>query len=216
MGHETESSQYETIRLRIIRYLRFQYQNVFDVREHAEDFANEAFAKALEKGYDVGYSVIWRIADNLAKQAYRNQQARPPACEYRDEWYQGQSAPLVREDARQEQHELLGSRMSRLDRLPRIALEFRLENRSVREIGELMDVPVGTVKSWLSRSRQRLRGSSSRWGGSREDCRSLHGKWSSSVAASCRKESRPRNSPTTTAASWSSSRSTSATTSDGI
>jgi RNA polymerase sigma factor (sigma-70 family) len=157
MADQTNSSQYETIRTKVIRYLRFQYQNVFDVREHAEDFANEAFARALEKGYDIGYSVIWKIADNLAKQAYREQRTKPLVYEYKDDWYQGHNLFAMPEEPLDRQLRLLKSHMRRLDRLPRIAMEMRLENRSVKDISALMNVPSGTVKSWLSRSRRKMR-----------------------------------------------------------
>ena len=86
MAQQTDSPEHGTIRTRVIRYLHFRYQNVFEVREQAEDSANEAFGDRKTYGSSLaGWSRDrCEIADDLCGTvvtARRTAGSRPDPCE---------------------------------------------------------------------------------------------------------------------------------------
>ena len=138
-------------------------------RDEAEDIVQETFVRMFAtisnltpQGRFEGY--LARIATNLVVERWRRK--RPtgeisqsqPAPDAPEPW----QAAAENEDRRR----LLDAAwraIEGLDPQPRAAvLLFYAQNQSCDEISEVLDVPVGTVKTWLYRSRNQVRQEASR------------------------------------------------------
>jgi RNA polymerase sigma-70 factor (ECF subfamily) len=137
--------------------------------EEARDAAQEAFVRAYEAlpGYDVALSFtpwLLRIARNHCLDLLRRGRAAPALVRVDPQ----EVAKLERPDpTAQSPHDVaVGSETQvRLEaaiaRLPadhrEALLLFHREQLSYREIAAVLEVPMGTVMTWLHRARQRLR-----------------------------------------------------------
>ena len=151
------------------------YRMVRD-REKAEDLAQETFVKVFQNiaRYDSRYkfsSWIFKIAHNLAIDSLRR---REPATVSIDgsrhaetaEGVEASRIDLPSTDADPEEaleaQELGGAIEEAVGRLRpeyRTAILLRhVEGRPYEEIAEIMDVPLGTVKTYIHRARTELRG----------------------------------------------------------
>lgn len=139
---------------------------VSDVGE-VEDVTQEAFIKAYRalpnfRGDSAFYTWLYRIASNTAKNHLVSRGRRPSSdadvtdAEYFDE------GEALRETETPEHH-YLGQELAKvvagaLDELPeelRLALTLReFDGMSYEEISEVMDCPVGTVRSRIFRARE--------------------------------------------------------------
>ena len=139
---------------------------VSDVGE-LEDVTQEAFIKAYRalpnfRGDSAFYTWLYRIASNTAKNHLVSRGRRPSSdadvadAEYFDE------GEALRETETPENH-YLGQELAKvvagaLDELPeelRLALTLReFDGMSYEEISEVMDCPVGTVRSRIFRARE--------------------------------------------------------------
>ncbi len=139
---------------------------VSDVGE-VEDVTQEAFIKAYRalpnfRGDSAFYTWLYRIASNTAKNHLVSRGRRPSSdadvadAEYFDE------GEALRETETPENH-YLGQELAKvvagaLDELPeelRLALTLReFDGMSYEEISEVMDCPVGTVRSRIFRARE--------------------------------------------------------------
>ena len=139
---------------------------VNDVSE-VEDVTQEAFIKAYRaipnfRGDSAFYTWLYRIASNTAKNHLVSRGRRPSSdadvtdAEYFDE------GEALRETETPENH-YLGQELAKvvagaLDELPeelRLALTLReFDGMSYEEISEVMDCPVGTVRSRIFRARE--------------------------------------------------------------
>ena len=140
-------------------------------REEAEDLAQEAFVKAWQglrsfQGESSFATWVYRLTTNLCIDWLRKQRRREgvaPSVSLDDE-ESGWAEPADRDS---DPHLLLekserGRALARgLDKLPdwqRRALVLReLSGLSYQEIGEALEVDLGTVKSRIARARQSLR-----------------------------------------------------------
>lgn len=145
-------------------------------REQAEDLAQESFVKAFNNldTYKPGYrfsSWLFKIANNHAIDHLRRARLKTVSIH---------GSPHAATAAREEETRIvleapgetpeqevlaleLGSEIeaaiSRLRPEYRTAVILRhVENRSYEEIAEVMDVPIGTIKTFLHRARAELRG----------------------------------------------------------
>ena len=127
----------------------------------AEDLAQEAFLRAYQsiRGFRFKanfFTWLYRIAVNLCLREIRRKKFFHPLED-------GGSTPSGNEDAlgRIEKEEDLKHLYRCLDRLKdkeKMVLVLReIEELSYEEIGIIMDYPLGTVKSALSRAREKLR-----------------------------------------------------------
>ncbi|WP_324002752.1 RNA polymerase sigma factor RpoE [Aeromonas dhakensis] len=134
------------------------------------DVAQEAFIKAYRalptfRGESAFYTWLYRIAVNTAKNYLTSQGRRPPSSDVEAEeaeYYGGGEA--LQEVATPENltltDEIKRAVFSAIEALPedlRTAITLReLEGLSYEEIAEIMDCPVGTVRSRIFRAREAI------------------------------------------------------------
>ncbi|MFM4725326.1 RNA polymerase sigma factor RpoE [Aeromonas veronii] len=134
------------------------------------DVAQEAFIKAYRalptfRGESAFYTWLYRIAVNTAKNYLTSQGRRPPSSDveaYEAESYGGGEA--LQEVSTPENlaltDEIKRTVFSAIEALPedlRTAITLReLEGLSYEEIAEIMDCPVGTVRSRIFRAREAI------------------------------------------------------------
>lgn len=144
--------------------------------EDAEDLAQETFLHALEaigsfQGRSHFYTWLYRIAVNLAI-SHRRKQARAVKLSlhgHNGQWVGDQAAALVgqvssepqdppsRVSAREIQQRLLQG-LDELDDDHRAVIVLRdIEGLDYAEIADVLELPVGTVKSRIHRGRMELR-----------------------------------------------------------
>jgi len=155
----------------IVKYQDRVYNAVWRISGHAEDardLTQEAFLKALQRitsfREDSGfYTWIFRIAVNLALTARRsNRVRRTVELDETHDMVASQAVGLMRytdevSDNRHLQDRLLEA-MQSLDEGQRAVVVLRdIEDMNYQTISEILDVPVGTVKSRLHRGRMALR-----------------------------------------------------------
>ena len=131
----------------------------------AEDVVQEALLRALRyfgsfrgEGAAQGRSWALAIVRNTAHTWHRRRRTDASSLEF-DEAVHSEAAgdPAGSELARREAHETLAQVLDRLPRDLREVIVLReIEGLSYKEIGEVVDVPIGTVMSRLSRARKRL------------------------------------------------------------
>jgi len=139
-------------------------------RREVEDVTQEAFIKAYRaiggfRGESAFYTWLYRIAVNTAKNYLESQSRRPPGSDMEIE-----SAELIeggeglRDQATPERQMLTNEIATTVHRvlelLPpdlRTAITLReIEGMSYEEIAEVMDCPIGTVRSRIFRAREAI------------------------------------------------------------
>ncbi len=155
----------------IVKYQDRVYNAVWRISGNAEDardLTQEAFLKALQRissfREDSGfYTWIFRIAVNLALTARRSQKVRRTvALDESQDLSTTQAVGLMRytDEVPEDRHlqEKLLEAMQSLDDDQRAVVVLRdIEDMNYQTIGEILEVPVGTVKSRLHRGRMALR-----------------------------------------------------------
>ncbi|MEK7191131.1 MAG: RNA polymerase sigma factor RpoE [Pseudomonadota bacterium] len=140
------------------------------VRDHAEaeDVTQEAFIKAYRalrgfRGDSAFYTWLYRIAVNTAKNYLESRGRRPVSLDLELEGLEMlDDSESLREQATPERQLLTGEIATTiqqvLDLLPadlRMAITLReVEGLSYEEIAEIMDCPIGTVRSRIFRARE--------------------------------------------------------------
>ncbi len=145
--------------------------------EDARDLTQEAFLKAFEqfdkfRGHSSLYTWIYRIAVNLClSQRRRSRGSRKTVSLEQFQEAGGQASALVDEAATrrcgvsrndalsaEKQQQLLDG-LGQLDDEHRAVIVLReMEGFEYREIADMMEIPIGTVRSRLHRARMTLRG----------------------------------------------------------
>lgn len=142
------------------------------IRDHAEaqDVAQEAFIKAYRalpnfRGDSAFYTWIYRIAINTAKNHIVARNRRPPSSDLdveEAEFYSGNDAihemnTPERNLLRDELHLTIDQAFQDLPTDLRTAVTLReIEGLSYEEIAEVMECPVGTVRSRIFRAREAI------------------------------------------------------------
>ena len=152
-------------------------KNVYNValqmtgnREDAQDMTQEAFIKAYNslsgfRGDSRFSSWLYRIVSNVCLD-YKRKQSRRPASSLTVEDDEGEEQQLDVADESQSPEALLERKLTReavrkgLRQLPdeqrQILLLREIQGLSYEEIGEVMDLEAGTVKSRIFRARKKL------------------------------------------------------------
>ncbi len=137
-------------------------------RGEAEDVAQEAFLRAWRalggfRGESAFYTWLYRIAVNTAKNHLESLGRRPPSLDLEAEGIESfNGSEGLRESATPERHlltdEIAATVHRVLEALPadlRTAITLReVEGLSYEEIAEMMDCPIGTVRSRIFRARE--------------------------------------------------------------
>ena len=145
-------------------------------RADAEELAQDAFLKALERldqfrGQSKFYTWLFRIAANLAiSHRRRSGRIKFHSLTRSDEYDGGQADELTAEISRRrtagpveaaaaaETSQLIATALEELDDEFRVVVVLRdIEDMDYAQIGRVLDLPVGTVKSRLHRARCMLR-----------------------------------------------------------
>ena len=142
-------------------------------REDAEDVAQETFVKAFTRldTFDPTYKFsnwLFKIAHNTALDALRKRGAIPSVVEVGGEGEGDDPWVRVADTRAQAPDEAAAMAEFRGDveeALARLRPEFRevvvlrhLEGRAYEDIAQIMDLPLGTVKTFLFRARRELAG----------------------------------------------------------
>jgi len=139
-------------------------------RREVEDVTQEAFIKAYRaiggfRGESAFYTWLYRIAVNTAKNYLESQSRRPPGSDMEIEGAELiESGAGLRDQATPERQMLTNEIASTVHRvlelLPpdlRTAITLReIEGMSYEEIAEVMDCPIGTVRSRIFRAREAI------------------------------------------------------------
>ena len=133
----------------------------------AEDLVQDAMLKAFRSWdrFEIGTNCrawLMTILRNTFINEFRRQKARPASVEFEQVAERPSSNSLYEADPEGKLfHRIIDDEVIRaIDALPeefRVAVVLAdIEGLSYQEVAELMDIPVGTVKSRLFRARQRL------------------------------------------------------------
>lgn len=139
-------------------------------RSEVEDVTQEAFIKAYRalggfRGESAFYTWLYRIAVNTAKNYLESLGRRAPGANVEiDGAEQSEAAEGLREQATPERYllteEIAATVRRALENLPedlRTAITLReIEGLSYEEIAEVMDCPIGTVRSRIFRAREAI------------------------------------------------------------
>jgi len=139
-------------------------------RSEVEDVTQEAFIKAYRalggfRGESAFYTWLYRIAVNTAKNYLESLGRRAPGSNVElDGAEQSEAAEGLREQATPERYllteEIAATVRRALENLPedlRTAITLReIEGLSYEEIAEVMDCPIGTVRSRIFRAREAI------------------------------------------------------------
>ncbi|MCR3964536.1 RNA polymerase sigma factor RpoE [Aeromonas veronii] len=133
------------------------------------DVAQEAFIKAYRalptfRGESAFYTWLYRIAVNTAKNYLTSQGRRPPSSDVEADEAESYGGEALQEVSTPENlaltDEIKRTVFSAIEALPedlRTAITLReLEGLSYEEIAEIMDCPVGTVRSRIFRAREAI------------------------------------------------------------
>ena len=137
-------------------------------RSEVEDVTQEAFIKAFRaikgfRGESAFYTWLYRIAINTAKNYLVSLGRRPPSPDIETEESEGTDFASGLRDVATPERQLLAEEIGRtveraMAGLPedlRTALTLReIDGLSYEEIAEIMDCPIGTVRSRIFRARE--------------------------------------------------------------
>ncbi len=135
-------------------------------REEAEDISQEAFVQAFVKldtfaGKSAFYTWLYRIAFNIL--ASRRRRKRPEISldvgrDFSGDEPMDRAEPVATAVEREERADQLHAAMAELSAEHRSILVLReMEGHDYETISDVLDLPVGTVRSRLHRARSQLR-----------------------------------------------------------
>jgi RNA polymerase sigma-70 factor (ECF subfamily) len=162
---EVRGGNADHYRFLVERYHKGLVQHLFNITRDghsAEDLAQDAFIKAYEKlaQYNADYAFstwLYKIADNMA---YRQIKQLKPATDINDiQEMIADDQPTAGEQVDKEKdktavHRAIGTLP--LDYRQVITLYY-FDNCSYEEIAEIVERPIGTVRTWLFRAKDQLK-----------------------------------------------------------
>lgn len=144
--------------------LRFFYRQLYQDEDKAQDFLQDLFLKVVEKSNlyhpDKKFKVwIYAIASNMCKNEYRKNEVRGNKVMDFDftEIIDPSFSTLSNGFDQRLFNQMLAKELEKMDDLHSLTFAMRYQdNLSVKEISEVMECPVGTVKSRLFYSLKKL------------------------------------------------------------
>ena len=166
LAAQGKADAFETLVLRYQDRLFHAMSHVAGSVEDAHDIVQDAFTQAFVKlesfrGASAFYTWLYRIAFNVA--ASRRRRARPTASTDRNQADRGEQVVDPREapHERLEQQERAERVHAALNTLPdeyrQVMVLREMDGCSYEVIAEILDLPVGTVRSRLHRARTQMR-----------------------------------------------------------
>jgi len=162
---EIREGNHECYRQLVERYHRGLIQHLYNMTQDgvaAEDIAQEAFVRAYQKlaQYGEAYAFstwLYKIADNIAFRQLKQTKHMQDIDELEELIPDDRPTPAETFDRALSAEAVRGA----VSGLP---LEYRQtitlfywENRSYEEIAELLERPIGTIRTWLHRAKEQLR-----------------------------------------------------------
>jgi len=155
----------ETYSQLIERYHRGLIQHLYNLvhdGDLAEDLAQEAFIRAYQKlnQYNPDYAFstwLYKIADNIAYSHFKQVKLSEDIDDYEDSL--PDNRPSLDEVAdRTIRKEAVRTAIATLPTAyQRVITLYYWDNFSYEEIAQIMDRPVGTVRTWIHRAKEQLR-----------------------------------------------------------
>jgi RNA polymerase sigma-70 factor (ECF subfamily) len=162
---EVRGGNVDHYRFLVERYHKGLVQHLYNITRDghsAEDLAQDAFIKAYEKlaQYDETYAFstwLYRIADRLA---FRQIKQSKPTSDISDiQELIPDEKPTASEEVDRDRDRTAVRRA--IDTLPvdyqQVVTLYYFDNRSYEEIAEIIERPIGTVRTWLFRAKDQLR-----------------------------------------------------------
>lgn len=152
-----EDAYYELLNLYGNKLLKTCFLIIKDKNE-AEDIVQETFIKVFKyiknfKGESTLYTWIYRIAQNILKDRYKNRISMIPYEDYEVEVDIVEDVIISKIDREILRHELENLNLI----YKQVLILFYFEDLSIKEISEILDEKEGTIKSKLSRGRVLLK-----------------------------------------------------------
>lgn len=153
-----ETSQYRVLVEKYHRGLIRYLTNMVGDATQAEDIAQDAFVQAYKKlsSFDPFYSFstwIYKIASNLAKEFFAKNSRQFKVIE----------GGLIDTDSAEDEAASTSRAKSVRDAVATLKPDYQQvinlfywENKTYEEIAIIVDCPIGTVRTWLSRSKEQL------------------------------------------------------------
>lgn len=163
--NEVRGGSKDQYRFLVERYHRGLVQHLYNILRDghmAEDVAQDAFIRAYEKLhlYDEAYAFstwLYKIADNLAYRHIKKQKSVTDIDQLQE--YIADDRPAASEEADKALAKKAVHRA--LDTLPhdyrQVVTMYYWDSRSYEEIAEIIERPIGTVRTWLYRAKDQLR-----------------------------------------------------------
>ena len=144
---------------------RYVFRISSSTKEDAEDIIQEAFIRAYQNlnDFDSGLkfsSWIYRITHNQVVSHWRKSQSRPQTAQTDDDLLQWivSDEDLTKDLARKLDRETIKSVLQNLDAKYREVLVLKfLEQKSYEEMSDILQKPVGTIGTLVSRAKQQFR-----------------------------------------------------------
>lgn len=162
---EVRGGNVDHYRILVERYHVGLVQHLFNITRdghNAEDLAQEAFIKAYEKlaQYNADYAFstwLYKIADNMA---YRQIKQLKPTTDIADiQEMIPDEKPSAGEQVDRDRNRSAVRRA--VETLPvdyrQVVTLYYFDNCSYEEIAEIVERPIGTVRTWLHRAKDQLR-----------------------------------------------------------
>lgn len=162
---EVRGGNADHYRLLVERYHVGLVQHLFNITrdgDSAEDLAQEAFIKAYEKlgQYNPDYAFstwLYKIADRLAYRQLKQHKPSSDINELQDRLPDDKPSAGEEADKANDQRAVRAA----IDTLPgdyrQVVTLYYFDNCSYEEIAEIIERPIGTVRTWLHRAKDQLR-----------------------------------------------------------
>lgn len=152
-----EESYYELINTYGNQLLKTCFLMIKDERE-AEDIVQETFIRVFKyikgfKGYSSLYTWIYRISQNVLKDRMKSREIELPYEDYHMDPDNPEELTINKID-----REVLRGELDKLSFIyKQVIVLFYFEDKSIKEISEILEEKEGTIKSKLSRGRSLLK-----------------------------------------------------------
>jgi RNA polymerase sigma-70 factor (ECF subfamily) len=152
------NSTYESMWPQVYNYIYYKVQNAEEAEELTQDVFHKVY-KQLEKSNideDKIKAYIFTSARNLVYDVWRKNKRRPKVIMLDD--MRDKGLEIGKEDASAEDNLIVEEALKKLSPVEGEVLRLRiLEGYQIKEVSEMLDKPVGTIKSLQFRALKKLR-----------------------------------------------------------